>query len=203
MRKNIIIFGDRTAAEMLAVAQEVCRDQFRQVETCFVNPENVHFDPQCKLLQEPASEVDYLIGVLDLNLKLRIEQVCQSRGYRPWTLIHPSAYVAASAKIGPGCFIAPHAAIGIEADIGEHTIVHFHASIGHGARLGRHCAILPGARISGRVHLEDGVLVGSNAFIYQGTTVGAQAQIDALTYVKDDLAPRRVVSVRRGANHDQ
>ncbi len=198
MRRNLVIFGDRTAAEMLAVAEEICHDQFDQIGTCYVEPNEEKIGRHCRLLDDDKAEVAFMIGVLDLPLKLRIQQHCQARGYRPWTLIHPSAYVAKSAQIGPGCFIAPHAAIGIGAVIEDHTIVHFHASIGHGSHLGRHCAVLPGARISGRVRLEDGVLVGSNAFIFQGVSVGAHAQIDALTYVREDVVERRVVSVRRG-----
>jgi acyl-[acyl carrier protein]--UDP-N-acetylglucosamine O-acyltransferase len=198
MRRHLVIFGERTAAEMMAVAEEICHDQFDKIETCFVDPGEDKIGRQCKLLEDKAAEVAYMIGMLDLPLKLRIQQHCQTRGYRPWTLIHPTAYVAKSAQIGSGCFIAPHVAVGIGAVIEDHSIVHFHSSIGHGAHVGRHCAILPGARISGRVRLGDGVLVGSNAFIFQGVSIGSQAQIDALTYIKDDVPERRVVSVRRG-----
>jgi len=182
---------------MEAVAREVYADQFFEILKCYVNPEDLSLDPNVQIPCGQTSKAYYAIGVLDLNLKLRIEQMCQSLGYRPWTLIHPTAYVPSSARIGAGCFIAPQVAIGVDAEIGDHTIVHFHASVGHGARVGRHCAILPGARLSGHVELGDGVLVGSNAFIYQGTKVGEQAQIDALTYVREDLPPRRIVSIRR------
>lgn len=197
MPKNLIVFGDRTASEMEAVAREVYSDHFVQILKCYVNPENLSLDPNVSMPCNQTSTIYYAIGVLDLKLKLRIEAMCCSLGYRPWSLVHPSAYVPSSVKLGAGCFIAPHAAIGIDAEIGDHSIVHFHASVGHGAKIGRHCAILPGARLSGHVELGDGVLVGSNAFIYQGTKVGEQAQIDALTYVRENVAPRRVLSVRR------
>ena len=197
MPMNLIIFGDRTASEMEAVAHEVYAKDFVRIVKCYVNPDDLTLDPMVEIPCNRTSKVFYTIGVLELGLKERIEQMCEAAGYQPWTLIHPTAYVPESAKIGKGCFIAPHAVIGIEAEIDEHSIIHFHASVGHGAKVGRHCAILPGARLSGRVELGDGVLVGSNAFIYQGTKVGERAQIDALTYVRDDVPPRRVVSVRR------
>lgn len=200
MPKHLIIFGDRTASEMEAVALEVYSNEFARIVKCYVNPDDLSLEPGVQLPNAKDTSVFYVIGVLELSLKLRVEQMCQARGYEPWTLVHPSAYVPNSAKIGKGCFIAPHVAIGIEAIVGDHTIVHFHASVGHGAKVGRHCAILPGARLSGRVVIGDGVLVGSNAFVYQGTKVGDNAQIDALTYVKEDLPPRRVVSVRRDSS---
>lgn len=182
---------------MAAVAREVYHDVFCNIVKCYVDVLDLTFKPDTDIVLDGSSEIYYAIGVLDLELKLRLEQMSNSRGYRPWTLIHPTAYIADSATIGQGCFIAPHVAIAIDAVIGDHSIVHFHSSIGHGARLGRHCAVLPGARVSGRAQLGDGVLVGSNAFVYQGTQVGEGAKIDALTYVKDELPAGAVVSVRR------
>ncbi len=197
MTKQLIIFGDQTAAEMEAVANEVYSSHFSHIMKCYVNAVDLTLVPDSEIPDDPTLETHYSIGVLDLNLRLRIEQMCESKAYQPCTLIHPSAYVASTARIGKGCFIAPHVAIGIDANLGDHSIVHFHSSIGHGARIGRHCAILPGARISGRVTLENGVLIGSNAFIFQGTKIGEGAKIDALTYVKDEVPARRVISVRR------
>ncbi|HMO12774.1 MAG TPA: DapH/DapD/GlmU-related protein [Pirellulaceae bacterium] len=194
---QLIIFGDRTAAEMKAVADEVCGHQFDRIQTCVVDANLVGFENYCRDLKSAQIEIRYLIGLIDMQIRRRIEKACQQLSLEPWKLIHPQAYIAPSAQISPGCFVAPQASIGINAVIGDHSIIHFGASVGHDAQLGRHCAVLPGARISGNVCLGEGVLVGSNAFIFQGTQIGDEAKIDALTYVKEDVPKRRIVSVRR------
>lgn len=196
-RKRLIIFGDRTAAEMLTVAQEICADQFESIETHFVSHQPQELELFCQSQQTDDYDNHFLIGVINLELRRRIELICMQYQFDPWTLVHPTAYVAPSAKIGKGCFIAPLVAIGIESHIEDHCIVHFGASVGHDARLGSHCCILPGARISGQVTIGEGVLIGSNAFLYQGISVGENVKIDALTYVRENVAPRRIVSVRR------
>jgi len=197
MTKKLFIFGDRTAAEMLAVAEETVAGEFVQIKTFFVSQDRQQLTQFCDSQRNEGSKNYYLIGVIDVEIRRRVEAICQQHDFSPFTLIHPSAYIAPTAKIGLGCFVAPLVAIGIDSSIGDHCVVHFGASLGHDGRLGKHCAILPGARISGQVTLSDGVLVGSNAFIHQGVTVGTDAKIDALTYVRENVAERRVISVRR------
>jgi acetyltransferase-like isoleucine patch superfamily enzyme len=197
MPKRLILFGDRTAAEIEAVAVEVYSHEFSRIDRFYVDPSDEALNGIEPLVDRTKEEICYAIGVLDGGLRQRVEQACIGKGFRPWSIIHPSAYIAASAKIGQGCFIAPLAAVGLDAVIGDHSLVHFHASIGHNAVLGKHCAVLPGARISGHVELQEGVMVGSNAFIFQGTKVGRSAKIDALTYVRSDVPAGRIVSVRR------
>jgi acyl-[acyl carrier protein]--UDP-N-acetylglucosamine O-acyltransferase len=197
MLKRLIIFGDRTAAEIEAVAREIHSDIFAGIHRCFVDLSDAELEVADELIQNSGEQIYYMIGVLELGLRLNIERACRDKNFQPWTIVHPTAYVAPSASIGPGCFIAPLTAIGLEAVVGEHSLVHFHASIGHNVVLGKHCAVLPGARISGHVECGQGVLVGSNAFVFQGTKVGERAKIDAMTYVRRDVAAGSIVSVRR------
>jgi sugar O-acyltransferase (sialic acid O-acetyltransferase NeuD family) len=197
MTKQLVIFGDRTAAEMLAVAEEINAGQFAQIRTFFVSQDRQDLIRFLASLADGENEVFYLIGIIDLEIRRRVEENCQEHRLIPHTLIHPSAYVAPTAQIGRGCFIAPLVAIGIDTKIADHCILHFGTSIGHDCQLGRHCAVLPGARISGQVKLADGVLVGSNAFVHQGVSVGSDAKIDAMTYVRENVPERRIVSMRR------
>ncbi len=200
MKRRLIIFGGKTAVEILAVAEEVHGSDFDRIECCYFSPEAT-FEAQGSALRLVAGEdACYIIGVIEWSLRNRIEHFAAQFQLRPFSIVHPSAYVASSAIIGAGCFLAPQCVVAVNATVGDHCLVHFHSSIGHHAVMGRHCAILPGARISGEVRLGDGVLVGSNAFVFQKTNIGDRVQIDALTYVKEDLPANRTVSVRRGVS---
>jgi UDP-3-O-[3-hydroxymyristoyl] glucosamine N-acyltransferase len=179
------------------VAVEVYSEEFSRIDQFFVNPNDKQLDSIEPIIDLVAEQVYYCIGVLDVQLRLQIQRASEKKGFQPWSIIHPSAYITATAKIGVGCFVAPLAAIGLDAVIGDHSLVHFHASIGHNAVLGRHCAVLPGARISGHVECQDGVMVGSNAFIFQGTKIGSNVKVDALTYVRRDVPANQTVSMRR------
>ena len=135
--------------------------------------------------------------------------------------IHPSAVVAANARLAPSVTVAACAVIGDGAEIGAGTRIDAGAVIGAGVRIGQHCriypsvVIYPGTTIGNRVMVHAGVVLGADGFGYvrdpesgayvqfpqQGTLVieddveiGANSTID-----RGALAETRV---RRGAKFD-
>ena len=193
MKKTLVILGGDTASEILTVAQQYYADQFDRIQKHYIDDDS---EKALSLLKATSDKVFYCMGIVDSKVTTEAILVAKKLGMIPFTIIHPSAYIADSATIGDGSFIAPQAVISIHAEIGDHSIVHFHCSIGHHAKLGNEVKILPGARISGGVTIEDGVLIGSNAFVLQNVKIGSRSKIDALTYVRQDLECDTLVSGR-------
>lgn len=197
MMKHLVIFGDQTAREIKSIVQECYQDRIDSVATCFVGPA-VSDEDFLRQMPENA-ELYFMLGLRESRLRDQAITWAESKQMKPFTVIHPSAYVSPEAEIGQGCFLAPQTVVGHQAKLGDHCLVHFHVSVGHDAVIGDHCWLLPGARISGNVSLGERSLVGSNAFVFQGVKVGCRVSIDALTYVRDDVPSRRIVSGRRQA----
>jgi sugar O-acyltransferase (sialic acid O-acetyltransferase NeuD family) len=85
---------------------------------------------------------------------------------RPFaTLVHPTAVVSASARLGQGVVIAPHALVSANATLEDHVLVNAYASVGHDVRVGE-CATL-----SCHVDLTGGVSVGRESFFGSGARV--------------------------------
>jgi UDP-3-O-[3-hydroxymyristoyl] glucosamine N-acyltransferase len=83
--------------------------------------------------------------------------------------LHPSATVAADAKLGPDVAVGPGAVIGARAAIGAGSVIGPLAVIGAGVVLGRGCRIGAGAAVShclagDRVVLHPGAKVGQEGF---------------------------------------
>jgi len=195
LKRLLVVFGKRTAHEILATAQSAYGSFFSQFIVLYFDHQ---LEEASRLSSVPVGydEIFYCIGVIDYGLRSAIEKAATDYGMVPFTIIHPTAVVDPSANIGAGCFIGPLTAISIAANISNHTIVHMHCSIGHDSQVGCHCVILPGARISGDVSLGEGVLIGSNAFVFQGSSVGEHTHVDALTYVRGSIDSGQIVSVR-------
>ena len=81
------------------------------------------------------------------------------------TLIHPTAWISASAKLGRGTVIGPFADVSADAVAGEFVGLNAYASIGHDAHVGDY------STLSGYVDLTGGVKVGSQTFIGSGARV--------------------------------
>jgi UDP-3-O-[3-hydroxymyristoyl] glucosamine N-acyltransferase len=86
--------------------------------------------------------------------------------------IHPTALIAASAKLAPDAAVGPYAVIEEDVQIGAGTEIGAFCFLGRGARLGERCRLYPrvtlyaGARLANRVILHSGAVIGSDGFGY-------------------------------------
>ncbi len=104
-------------------------------------------------------------------------------------IIHPTAYVDASARIGPGVFIGPGAIIHIAARIGRGAIINSGAIVEHDCIVGDWCHLSPGAALCGTVRLGEGVWIGANAVVRENITVGDWSIVGCGSAVTADIPP--------------
>ena len=101
------------------------------------------------------------------------------RGAKFFTLVHPLAYVAPTAKLGQGCMIAPFAVVGPFAVLEDHVSLNVYASVGHDTHVESYCVLTPYAVINGYVTLEQRVFLGTQAIVLAGKRVGKGSKISA------------------------
>jgi sugar O-acyltransferase (sialic acid O-acetyltransferase NeuD family) len=80
-------------------------------------------------------------------------------------LVHPTAVVSASARLGQGVVVGPLALVSANAVVEDHVLVNAYASVGHDVRVGA-CTTL-----SCHVDLTGGVSVGRESFFGSGARV--------------------------------
>lgn len=82
------------------------------------------------------------------------------------TVIHPSAIVSGSARIGLGTAIMALAVAGVDACIGEGAVINAHATLDHDATMGDF------AHLGVGVHIAGGVQIGARAWLQAGVAAG-------------------------------
>ncbi len=102
------------------------------------------------------------------------------------TLIHPTAFVDETAKIGAGCYIGPNAVVHTGAKVGRGTIINTGAIVEHDCVVGDWVHLAPGSVLCGAAKVGAGTFVGANAVIKQGVTVGDNVTIGCGAVVLDD-----------------
>lgn len=123
---------------------------------------------------------DYLLLAIGLPYVRR--QVAESllvRGAAFLTLVHPTAIVAASARIGTGAILCPYSIASDSCHVGRFTIMNYHTSLGHDASAGDFAVLSPYATLGGNAHVEEDVFLGLHASIGPGKTVGARSKVSA------------------------
>ncbi len=99
--------------------------------------------------------------------------------YVPPAGIHPTAVIAASARIGTRASIGPYAVVGEEVEIGDDAQIAAHVVIYPRVRIGdnfvAHAGVVvrEGTQIGNRVVLQSGVVVGGDGFGYVPLPGGA------------------------------
>lgn len=101
-------------------------------------------------------------------------------------LIHPSAIISASAKVGSGSVIMANAVVNADAAIHKHTIINSGSVIEHDTKVGDYAHISPKATLTGGVTVEEGVHVGAGATLIPQVVVGKWSVIGAgATVIRD------------------
>jgi sugar O-acyltransferase (sialic acid O-acetyltransferase NeuD family) len=116
------------------------------------------------------------------------------RGGRFFTLIHPTAYVAPTARMGVGCIVSPYASIGSNAHVEDHVLLVMYASVAHDCRVGRFCSLSPYSAVAGGGILETRVFIGSHAFVTPMRNVGRDSKIAAGAVVYRDVPERSLAT---------
>lgn len=193
MTALIIIGAGGFGLEVAAYAEDLAKQAHSLTIRGFLDDTKAvgAFHAGYPILGGTATAVDptahYIIALGHPHHRLTLTEKFAARGVRWARLVHPLAYVAATAKIGNGCIIAPFAFIGPETVLHDQVLVNVHATVGHEAQIGTSTVLSPYANINGAAQLGDGVFVGSNATIVNGATIGARSKISAGAVVYNDI----------------
>lgn len=105
------------------------------------------------------------------------------------SLVHPSAVVAAGARLGEGTMIMAGAVVNADAELGDGVIVNTRAVVEHDCRVGRFVHLCPGSLLGGSVTVGEEAFVGLGAAVIQGVHVGAHTVVGGGAVVVSDLPP--------------
>lgn len=102
-------------------------------------------------------------------------------------LVHPSAVVSPSARLGRATVVLPLAAVNAAARLGEAVIVNTAAVVEHDCVLGDAVHVSPGAVLAGGVQVGERSWIGAGAAVIQGVRVGRDAIVGAGAVVIRDV----------------
>ena len=129
------------------------------------------------------------VAIGDNTTRRRVAARVVEAGLEVASVVHPSAVIARSARLGTGVQILAKAVVGPEAHLGDGVIVNTGATVDHDCVLGAYSQVNPGAHIAGTVTVGEEANVGTGASVIQGMSIGARATVGAGAVVVDDIPP--------------
>lgn len=94
-------------------------------------------------------------------------------------VIHPSALMDASVKVGEGSVVLHRAVLQADVEVGRHVIINTSASVDHECMIKDFVHIAPGAVLCGNVHVGEGTIIGAGTIVTPNLTIGKNCLIGA------------------------
>ncbi|HLH04686.1 MAG TPA: acetyltransferase [Bryobacteraceae bacterium] len=109
------------------------------------------------------------------------------------SIIHPTAIVSRTVRLGPGCVLLAGSIVGNDVIIGTGCIVNVAAAIGHDCRLDDYASVSGGVRMSGASSIGLRSSAGVSSTLIEKITVGRDAVVAAGAVVFKDVPDEVVV----------
>ena len=135
----------------------------------------------------------FIIAIGEIDIKKRAVNRLKKRGAKFISLIHPTAIIIPTAKIGEGVVICPYCLISDNVQLDNFVMMNTYASCGHDVQVGKYSILSPYVALNGFVKLEDEVFVGTHATVISYKKVGFQSKVSANSVVMRDVPPNRMV----------
>jgi sugar O-acyltransferase (sialic acid O-acetyltransferase NeuD family) len=132
-------------------------------------------------------------GIGDISQRIAVFERGRSAGFSFPTVIHPTAFVEASATLGEGAQVFAHAYVGSDARLGFGVIVNTGAIVSHDCVLGDYVNLSPGAILAGEVRVGEATLIGMGVTVNLQVRIGAHCRIGNGATIKQDVPDRTIV----------
>jgi len=128
-----------------------------------------------------------VVAIGDNELRVRLFQEFAKQGFSLPCIVHPSAAVSRSVRLGRGCVVFAQAAINADSVVGTGGIINTGATVDHDCLLGEGVHLSPGVHLAGGVIIGDYSWIGIGASVIQGITMGDHVTVGAGAVVLRDV----------------
>ena len=196
MERPVIIFG---ASSLAKDALEIFQRNHRVVYGFLADDTALHgteidyipvmgHTEDAGYLQLIGKKCDAFVAVENIDERQGLVKLLHTqRKVTPINAIHPSAIIAASAKIGYGNLFNTGVSLAPGAKVGNHCIIHTYAFVEHDVEVDDFVQIGAGSSINGNVKIEKNTFVGAGVTIVAGIKIEAGARIGAGAVVLADV----------------
>jgi sugar O-acyltransferase (sialic acid O-acetyltransferase NeuD family) len=132
-------------------------------------------------------------GIGNITIRVAVFHNLARAGFICPPVVHPTAFVEASASMAAGVQVFPHAYVGSEVQVGEGVIVNTGAIVSHECILESYSNVSPGAILAGDVRVGPRCLIGMGTTVNLGVRIGAGSRVGNGATVIGDVPENGIV----------
>ncbi|MDR0506973.1 MAG: acetyltransferase [Dysgonamonadaceae bacterium] len=121
----------------------------------------------------------FVCSIGNVLIKKKCTEIIKNKGGNFISLVHPTALINPTAKIGSGCLVFPYAQIGSLATVGNFALIQSFSGIGHDVSIGDYARIdiyvlcIGGVKIGNCVTIHTGAILNHRTVVEDYATIGA------------------------------
>ena len=108
------------------------------------------------------------------------------------TIIHPSAAVSISSRIGPGTVLLAQTVLTAAVTVGSHVAIMPHVILTHDDVIGDFATLASGVCLGGNVHVGQCAYIGAGALVREHCSIGSYALVGMGAVVTKGIPPHEV-----------
>ncbi len=139
-------------------------------------------------------EIMVAIGYNNIAFRKKIFSTLKKQAIPVGTFVHPTAYVADSAKIGEGCILLINCIVEMNTVLRENIFLSSSCYVSHDVRIGAHTYCAPSLNIAGNSTIGEGCFLGINTTTVNGVRVGNNVKIGAGSVIIKDIPSNVLVA---------
>ena len=196
MKKLLILGAGGFGREVLEYAKDIAKEAIVDWEIHGFLDDNLNaldgYSYEYEIIDTIADhkvsdEYVYFCAIGAPKAKLSIGRAFLEKGANFINLIHPSAYVASSCKMGINVILCPDAKATTDVTIGNFVAVDVNSICSHDSIIGDGCTISHFCDLTGFSILGEGVFLGSGVSVCPSVKIGDYATIGAGSVVLNDV----------------
>ena len=146
-------------------------------------------------------DVEFVVAVGEPTSRELLFDRAAARGYDFATIVHPSAFVSPSARLGRGVVIKMQSIVSAEAVLEDNVFVQADAIIGHDARIGSHTQVSAFSHVAGHAELGRRCYLGVRASVREECRMGDDVVLAMGAVVMEKRVPSRVLAMGNPARY--
>ena len=142
----------------------------------------------------------FVMAIGNISAKKVVVNILEEKGANFISLIHPSAIVFDTSRIGKGVIVCPFAIVSDSVELDDFSMMNIYSSCGHDAKVGKWSILSPYATLNGFATLEEEVFMGTHSTVVSNVKVGKGSKIAANSFVRKTTAENAMIVGVPGTN---
>lgn len=146
-------------------------------------------------------EAEFVVAVGEPASRELLFDRVEGRGFGFATIVHPSAFVSPSARLGRGVFVKMQSIVSAEAVLEDNVFVQANVIVGHDVRVGRHTQVSAFTHLAGHAEVGQRCYLGVRASVREECRMGGDVVLAMGAVVMEKRVPSRVLAMGNPAKY--